>query len=82
MKNKILAAFIVVAVAFAGMGIGSLDSIHHSQKATAQLAATCKAQPQLDECMERQAVVDGVRYFFNGQEFRDGNSVTTLGANN
>jgi hypothetical protein len=81
MKTKILGAITVLAVAFVGMGIGSLDSIYHSQKATAQLAATCKAQPQLDECMERQAAVDSVRYFFNGQEFRDGNSVTTLGAN-
>lgn len=81
MKTKIKAAFTVVAVALAGMGIGSLDSIYHSQKATAQLTATCKAQPQLDECMERQAAVDSVRYYFNGQEIRNGNSVTTLGAN-
>lgn len=81
MKQNILAVLAFSTVTLLGMAAGSIDSINHSQKTTAQLNATCKAQPQLDACRERQAVADGVRYFFNGQELQDSTPETSLGAN-
>lgn len=81
MKTKLKTALYCVVAAFAGVALGTHDSIQHTRQAAAQLHAICNAQPHLEGCAERKVVDKNVRYFFNGQEFHDGNNVTELGAN-
>lgn len=69
------------AVALSGISLGAVDTYLHSLKEEAHISATCKSQPELDVCKERQIAAKGVRYFFNGQEFRGGDAPTALGAN-
>jgi hypothetical protein len=81
MKSKLQAVAFCTVAALSGIGIGVLDTIQHNRQAASQLTATCMTQPHLAECVEREVAARGVRYFFNGQEFRDGNPVAAFGAN-
>lgn len=81
MKTKLKVVVYCTIAALAGVGFAALDNIQHSRQEVAQLNATCKSQPQLAACVERDIAVRSVSYFFNGQEYRDGNLVTVLGAN-
>ncbi|MFL1449288.1 hypothetical protein ACI77O_12905 [Pseudomonas tritici] len=81
MKNKTFAVITLCAVALLGMGAGAMDSIKLTSQAFSQVTKTCIAQPQLDVCVKRRASAEGVRYFFNAHEYRNGNSETALGAN-
>lgn len=80
MKKRFKIALCTV-VALSGLSLGVVDTYLHSLKEEAHVSATCKAQPELDTCKERQIAAQGVRYFFNGQEFRGGDAPTALGAN-
>jgi hypothetical protein len=78
MRSKIV---LCTAVALSGLSLGVVDTYLHSLKEEGHVSATCKSQPELDVCKERRIAAKGVRYFFNGQEFRGGDAPTALGAN-
>lgn len=80
MKTKLKAALFCTFAALAGFSCGVLDTIQHSRQQVAETNAACETQPRLEKCVERAIAVQGIRYYFNGQEFRDGNFVTVLGA--
>lgn len=81
MKKLYASVALCAFAAFSGVGMGAMDAFQHNQKKEMQLSATCKVQPQLDVCLERQVAAQGVRYFFNGQEFNGGTATSALGAN-
>ena len=81
MRTKLKVVVYCTIAALAGIGIGALDNIQHSRQEVAQMNVTCKSQPQLGACVERDIAVRSISYFFNGQEYRDGNPVIVLGAN-
>jgi hypothetical protein len=81
MKTKLKVVVYCAIAALVGVGSGALDNIQHSRQVAAQLNSTCKSKPMLETCVEREIAVRSVRYFFNGQEIRDGFAVTGLGAN-
>ena len=78
MRSKIA---LCTVVALSGLSLGVIDTNLHRLKEEAHVSATCKSQPELEVCKERQIAAKGVRYFFNGQEFRGGDAPIALGAN-
>lgn len=81
MKSKLKIASFAIAAALLGVLAGAMDQVHHNRQANAQLNVLCESQPNLGECIEREAAARSIRYTFNGQEFRNGTAVSAFGAN-
>lgn len=80
-SNKLKTAAFCTIAALAGISFGALDQIQHDRLAAAQLYDTCKTQPAMAACGDREVAVRSVRYTFNGLEASDRNPVTAFGAN-
>ena len=81
MKSKLKIAVFGDIAALAGISFGALDQIQHDRLVAAELYETCKSQPALAACVDRDLAVRSVHYIFNGQEVRDRNPITAFGAN-
>lgn len=81
MKSKLKVVVFGAIATLAGISFGALDQIHYDRQVAAELNETCKTQPALVVCVERDVAVRSVRYTFNGQEVRDRNPITAFGAN-
>lgn len=81
MKSKLKIASFSIAAALLGVLVGAVDQVQHDRQANAQLNVLCESQPHRGECKARETAAKSIRYTFNGQEFRNGTSVTAFGAN-